>query len=147
MPRRGELRAGAPLAAICCGISRIDEKQLRGADRCDEIGNNALMENATGQSSCFQCLEVEVDRGGLESVTYAKRTHCLISQQQELKNATVKTSPRENWVPCKYSGQRLGAFTMWRITSDRVARNSAATSGLRLRCHPMASPKSCVASG
>jgi len=96
MPRRGEVRASALQAAISREMRRIDGRQVRGADRCDEIGNNALMENATGQSSCFQCLEVEVDRGGLESVTYAKRTHCLISQQQELKNATVKSSRREN---------------------------------------------------
>src|SRR5208337_4385313 len=50
-------------------------------------------------------------------------------------------------VPCKYSGQRWGAFTMWRMTSDTATRNSTATLGLRLRYHPIASRKSCLASG
>ena len=90
MPTRGGLRASALRAAISCEMMRIDGRQVHDADGCDEIVNNALMENATGQGLCFQCLEVGVDRGGLESVTYAKRAHCLISQQQELKNTTVK---------------------------------------------------------
>ena len=96
MPRRGELGARALRAAISREMYGIDGRQVRRADRCDEIVNNALMENATGQGLCFQRLEVGVEFGGLESVTYAKRAHCLISQQQELKNATVKSSLREN---------------------------------------------------
>ena len=75
MPRRGELRAGALRAAISCRMNRIDERQLRGADRCDEIVNSALMENATGQSSCFQCLAVEDEIDILQSVGYGLATH------------------------------------------------------------------------
>jgi len=75
MPRRGELRTSGLRAASSRGISRIDERQVRGAHHSDEIVNSALMENATGQSSCFQCLAVELEGEGLESVTYAKGTN------------------------------------------------------------------------
>jgi hypothetical protein len=51
------------------------------------------MQQAKG--SCFQCFAVEIAGCGLESATYEKGTHCLISQQQELNNATVKSPPRE----------------------------------------------------
>ena len=115
MPRRGELGARALRAAISREMYGIDGRQVRRADRCDEIVNNALMENATGQGLCFQRLEVGVEFGGLESVTYAKRAHCLISQQQELKNATVKSSRDEKiravrWRPFGRSWQRLPTY-------------------------------------
>ena len=67
--------SGAPRATISCGMSRIDERQVRCADRCDEIVNNVLMKTATGESSCFHSLPVDVEGGGLESVTYAKGAH------------------------------------------------------------------------
>lgn len=134
MPRRRELLASALLATISCGMSRIDDGQVRDAGHCDEIVNNALMKIATGQSSCFQCLEVDVEGCGLESVTYAKRARCLISQHQELKNATVKSSPRENWVPC---------------ISPRIGLHETPPLRLGSGCGaiPMASLKSCLASG
>jgi hypothetical protein len=69
MPTRGGLRASALRAAISCEMMRIDGRQVHDADGCDEIVNNALMEIATGQSSCFQCLEAKVEGGDLESVT------------------------------------------------------------------------------
>jgi len=62
-------------AAISCEIKGIDARRFQGAGYCDEIANSALMEIATGQSSCFHCLEAEVEGGGLESVTYAKGAH------------------------------------------------------------------------
>ncbi len=75
MPTRGGLRASALRAAISCEMSRIDERQFRGVDHCDEIVNNALMEIATGQSSCFQCLEGEDAIDLLQSVGCGLATH------------------------------------------------------------------------
>jgi hypothetical protein len=68
VPRRGELRASALRATISCEIKGIGERKIHGAGYCDEIVNNALMENATGQSSRFQCLEVDDEKGGFKSV-------------------------------------------------------------------------------
>jgi hypothetical protein len=56
MPKRRELRVGLLCAAISHEMKWIDESQFRGAGYCDEIVNSALMEIATGQSSCLQCL-------------------------------------------------------------------------------------------
>ena len=69
MPGRGELLASAQQAPISREIKGINKKEIDGAGYCDEIVNNALMEIATGQSSCFQCLEAKVEGGDLESVT------------------------------------------------------------------------------
>jgi len=64
----------------------------------------------------------------------------------EVDDEKWKTTHHETPGPCKYSGQRWGAFTIWRIASDTVTRNSTPTLGLRLRYHPIASRKSCRAS-
>ena len=44
-------------------------------DNCDEIVNNALMENATGQGACFQCLEGDDEIDLLQSVGCSLATH------------------------------------------------------------------------
>jgi hypothetical protein len=72
MPKRGELRVSAFRAAISCEIKRIDERQFHGADCCDEIVNNALMEIATGR---FQCLEWNDEVDLLQSVACGVTTH------------------------------------------------------------------------
>jgi hypothetical protein len=72
MPKCGELRVSALRAAISCEIKGIDERQFYGADNCDEIVNNALMEIATGQSLHSQCLEGDDENGGVESAVYGQ---------------------------------------------------------------------------
>ncbi len=42
---------------------------------CDEIVNNSLMEIATGESSRFQCLELDDEIGLLQSVGCRLATH------------------------------------------------------------------------
>ena len=69
MPTRGELQVSTRLAAISCEMKEVDGSQFHGASNCDEIVNSALMEIATGQNSCLQCLEVADGNDGLESVT------------------------------------------------------------------------------
>jgi len=75
MPRRGELLASAQQAPISREIKGINKKEIDGAAYCDEIVNNALMEIATGQSSCFQCLELDDEIGLLQSVGCRLATH------------------------------------------------------------------------
>ncbi len=52
-------------AAISCEMKRIDEKSFCSSGYCDEIVHNASMEIATGQRSCFQCLEADGENDGL----------------------------------------------------------------------------------
>jgi len=55
-------------AAISCEMKRMGERQFRGAGYCDENVNRALMEIATGQRSCLQCLGTGDEDRRLESV-------------------------------------------------------------------------------
>jgi hypothetical protein len=68
MPRRGDLRERLLGAAISFEMKGLDGGPFRGAGSGDEIGNNELMEIATGQSSCFQYLRAGDQDGLLQSV-------------------------------------------------------------------------------
>ena len=70
MPRRGELGINVPITTISSYIKQIDESRFRGAGYCDEIVNSALMEIATGRSSCSWSLEWTDENDGLQSVAW-----------------------------------------------------------------------------
>jgi hypothetical protein len=53
MPKGSESGVSRLIAAISREMRGIDDKKLRGLKYCDEIVHSALMEIATGQSSCF----------------------------------------------------------------------------------------------
>jgi hypothetical protein len=70
MPKRGGLGVSALRAAISREMKRIDERQFRGLGYCDEIVNSALMEIATGQRLCLECLALDDENGSVESAAY-----------------------------------------------------------------------------
>jgi hypothetical protein len=52
----------------------IDGREFDGAGYCDEIVNNGLMEIATGERPCFQCLEGNNELDLLQSVACGMAT-------------------------------------------------------------------------
>jgi hypothetical protein len=53
MPKGGESGVSWLIAAISREMMGIDDTKFHGLKYCDEIVHSALMEIATGQSSCF----------------------------------------------------------------------------------------------
>jgi hypothetical protein len=88
------LRVSPLRAAISCEIKGIDERRFHGADDCDEIVNNALMEIATGQSLCLQRLEWNDEVALLQSVACGVTTALMnltTAKVEEYNRSVVNT--------------------------------------------------------